>query len=420
MSTIIKGLLRTVLTNILCFLFNIFKIPLTQKYFTCLHAFRFTENLHVFKSRKIIHKIAFFISSKTEFFHRYNIISALPKGSFVFVIPNFVDVLRFYTKKQQLKQIEDLKNLISREFSEEILDLNTTFTENIGFTLGVGQNLENYGYYYKGFRRKLLFPYLCKKGIKIDEILGAKGFMLLNTYNEDCNKYFDVIFCVGPFSKKVYQETYGKNKEILDFGSTRFENLSSYPLNTRICISRKNIVWLPTHSPVSSLPKFLRIIESLHDNYDIYLKPHPASFHEIRNLGKILEKLPNIHVIKKEINSIDLLKIADFVFCDYGGSAFTAIHNDKNVLFLNTDNINYLAKQYPFGLDTPEVLLRKEIINFDPYCTGDDILKALKDNTIWEEQKKVRKSIRERFFTITKEPASQKIANKLFEFLNQN
>ena len=131
MSTIIKRLLRTLLTNILCFWFNILKIPLSTKYFTCLHAFRLTENLHVLKSRKFIHKIAFFISSKTEFFHKRNIISALPKGSFVFVIPNVVDVLRFYTKRQQLKQIEDLKNLISREFSEEIFDLNTIFTENI-------------------------------------------------------------------------------------------------------------------------------------------------------------------------------------------------------------------------------------------------------------------------------------------------
>ncbi len=384
-----------------------------------MHAFRLTENLHVLKSRKFIHKIAFFISSKTEFFHKRNIISALPKGSFVFVIPNVVDVLRFYTKRQQLKQIEDLKNLISREFSEEIFDLNTIFTENIGFTIGVGQCVENYGYYYKGFKRKLLFPYLCEKGVKIDEILGAKGFMLLDTY-EDYNKYFDVIFCVGPFSKKVYQEAYGKNKEILDFGSTRFENLSSYPQNRRIWTSPKTIVWLPTHTPVSSLPKFLRIIESLHDNYDIYLKPHPASFHEIQNLDKILEKLSNIHVIKKDINSCDLLKMADFVFCDYGGSVFTAIYNDKNVLFLNTDNINYLAKRYPFGLDTPEVLLRKEIINFDPCCTSDDILKVLKNDKIWEEQKKVRKSIRKQFFTITKEPASQKIANKLVELLNEN
>lgn len=415
MHTKIKRLVRVILSNALCLLFNFFKIPLSQKYFTCLHASRFIKD----KPKKIIHKITFVISSETEFHHRYNVLSSLPKNSFVFIVINHVDILRFHTKEQQLIQIEALKSLISSKFDEEIFDLNAIFSENIEFSLVVGNNVENYGEYYKGFRRKLLFPYFCKKGIKIDEIVGAKGFMLFNSLNEDCNKYFDVIFCVGSFSKNIYDNAYGNTKKILAIGSSRFENLSTSS-NLEKYSNKKNIIWLPTHTPVSSLPQFLNVIETLTNYYNVLLKPHSACFDEIFNLNKILTKFPNIRIIKNEINSAELLNIADYVFCDYGGSVFTAIYNDKNVLFLNSDNKDYLTQPYPFGFDSPEVLLRKEIINFDTNCSGNEIIKALQDNNIWEKQKEIRKSIKERFFTITEEPASKKIANKLIEFLNES
>ena len=147
--------------------------------------------------------------------------------------------------------------------------------------------------------------------------------------------------------------------------------------------------------------------------YKVIVKPHHHCFLENKNLKETITHYTNLK-LQECVDNHELLTLADYIFCDYGGSVFTAIYHDKNILFLNAPKLK------TFCLQNPEVLLRKEIINFDPCCTGDEILKALKNDAIWEEQKKVRKSIREQFFTITKEPASKKIANKLIEFLNEN
>jgi hypothetical protein len=151
----------------------------------------------------------------------------------------------------------------------------------------------------------------------------------------------------------------------------------------------------------------------LGEYYKVIVKPHHWCFKENKNLRRIITCFQNLE-LQESSDSYELIASADYVFCDYGGSAFTAIYYDKNILFLNAPKLK------TFCFQNPEVLLREEIINFDPCCTEADILKALKDDTIWEKQKKVRQAIRERFFTITKEPASQKIANKLVEFLNEN
>ena len=226
------------------------------------------------------------------------------------------------------------------------------------------------------------------------------------------NMAFDSIFFSGNYSKFLCLNSLRNTNslQLFSFGSPRFERKILHPISVS---NRKTILWLPSHNQETSLNYFLKQMNFLGEYYRVIVKPHHWCFKENKNLRKAIACCHNLK-LQENLDSQELIASADYVFCDYGGSAFTAIYYDKNILFLNAPKLK------SFYFQNPEVLLRKEIINFDPCCTGDDILKALKKDTIWEKQKKVRESIRKRFFTITKEPASQKIANKLIEFLNEN
>jgi hypothetical protein len=125
-----------------------------------------------------------------------------------------------------------------------------------------------------------------------------------------------------------------------------------------------------------------------------------------RRIRKKLEKT----IIVNHLESSRLLDVADYVFCDYGGSIFTAIYNDKNVILLNANNDSYVKKH--FGENSPELLIREEIINFYP-CQHKKLLMAMNTVSIWEQQKEIRQKIREKFFVKNTQPAAKIIAKIL-------
>ena len=206
--------------------------------------------------------------------------------------------------------------------------------------------------------------------------------------------------------------------DVFYLGSPRFEKKLQIAVGNKN--HKKTILWLPSHNKTTSCCKtYLNIINSLaHNSYNVILKPHHWCYRENKHLDQILSKYKNI-LVKKDCSITQLIPLADYVFCDYGGSVFSAIYYDKNVAFLNTKNQKYLMRPWPFGIDSPEIKLREEIINFNE-DEGDKILAALKDDKIWEAQKRIRADIKKRFFTIGEEPASKRIANILLDILSKN
>ncbi|MDR0393314.1 MAG: CDP-glycerol glycerophosphotransferase family protein [Puniceicoccales bacterium] len=229
---------------------------------------------------------------------------------------------------------------------------------------------------------------------------------------------FDTLLCNGEYQKERY-EALGIKTEVIASGSPRFDKgnktvnkevfLENYGLDT----NKKTILWLPTHTEATSVVGFLDIMQGLSAHYNIILKAHTHCYLEIKKLPQLISAMaPNIVNINN-MESTELLGVADYVFCDYGGSVFTAIYNDKNVLLLNAED-KYAHK----FKDSPEVEIRKEIINFYRH-EGDKLISALKDEKIWEEQKAIRKRIKDRFFSTYAEPSGKIIADILLKKLEQ-
>jgi hypothetical protein len=103
-----------------------------------------------------------------------------------------------------------------------------------------------------------------------------------------------------------------------------------------------------------------------------------------------------------DVDNVELIPIADFVICDYGGSVFYAIHADKNSILLNTLKPELLTGA--FAPSVPSNIVRDRIVNFYP-DEEEKFFAALKDDSIWEKQKEVRTQIRAEFFTENPDPA---------------
>jgi hypothetical protein len=161
---------------------------------------------------------------------------------------------------------------------------------------------------------------------------------------------------------------------------------------------KKTVLWLPSHTNTTSVYTFAPVLAKIQTEYNTIVKPHPL----LLNIEKFMRKTaPEIIVINKTQNE-KLFTIADFVICDYGGSVFLAIMADKNVLFFNA-NDNSLPPNVPLE-DIPEIAIRDRIVNFYP-DEEEKIFAALKDDSIWEKQKEIRRQMRAEFFTENPNPA---------------
>ncbi|MCW5619891.1 MAG: hypothetical protein KIS79_02125 [Burkholderiales bacterium] len=97
------------------------------------------------------------------------------------------------------------------------------------------------------------------------------------------------------------------------------------------------------------------------------------------------------------------------VLCDYGGPAFGAIYTDRPLLLLNVPG----ADADPLtGADSPDILIRQVVTNTDP-CSAKSLERLIEDHAAWEQQRVVRRELRQAFFAPHYGFASQVAAGAL-------
>jgi hypothetical protein len=234
---------------------------------------------------------------------------------------------------------------------------------------------------------------------------------------------YDYIVCCGEFHKKIFEQ-YFDNKSIFILGSPRFKPISA-ELRGTIAVetarrviaeqsgvhmnpAKKTMLLLPSYNgAVSSIRNcatidFLPMMAKLQDEYNIIIKPHPewaSSWGGCKDF--FCEAVPNA-VFLNNADNFMLYPIADFVVCDYSNVIFTTIHADKNIILFNAGR-NDVEKNY--ALRSPvNSYLRENIINFYP-DEEEKFFAALKDDSIWEKQKEMRRQICADFFTDNPNPA---------------
>jgi hypothetical protein len=248
------------------------------------------------------------------------------------------------------------------------------------------------------------------------ELIAEKMMLIASMLDFDYCKYmvvknYDFIICANRHQEKQFQKIISNDKLFI-LGSPRFDDSKNYNEAAKLIITnhvaeginwdKNTLLWLPTHTEISPFIYFTPMIAKLQNEFNIILKPHIALYREIKNLDAHIRSIIPEIIIIKDINYIELLPAVDFVICDYGGLVFSAIKADKNVLLFNTPNPELLTGN--FAPASPANIIRDRIINFYP-DEEEKFFAALKDDSIWEKQKEIRRQIRAEFFTENPNPA---------------
>ena len=99
-------------------------------------------------------------------------------------------------------------------------------------------------------------------------------------------------------------------------------------------------------------------------------------------------------MIREHIDNVELFQLADFLLCDYGGSAFGGIYTDRNVLLLDLPN----AEADPLmGEDSSDIWLRKYLPHLGAQ-QSDRLEELLEDDSLWNAQRPMRKSLSQYYF----------------------
>jgi len=182
------------------------------------------------------------------------------------------------------------------------------------------------------------------------------------------HKNYSYVISSSRATSKVYQKAFGvKDNQILEYGTPLLdyiynnENLNKKEILKRNPeITKKVILYLPTYRKEAiDIEKLIKEINF--EKYDFVVKQHPVSKHDIRD-----ERIIAI----KDIQTTDLISIAQYVITDYSNVAFEAALINKPVLFYVYDIEKY---KKDFGLN---VDLLKEIPEY-AFKKAEEIIKVI-------------------------------------------
>ena len=225
------------------------------------------------------------------------------------------------------------------------------------------------------------------------------------------NNLFDEFFCHGPRDSAIVREMF--NKTVFEMGYPRYDcyfikkddaALKIRLIDEYLCDkNKKTILWICTVSEYfSTIETYAYAIQKLTTKYNIILRPHP------------LEIDPQYSRYNNPYQDMsELYLIADYVFCDYGGTIFSALYVDKNILLMNHKDVHMDHGVY--GSTSMEV--RKFLPSINE-TDADRIDKYLSDPEFWSKAKQKRKEARINYFGSSKGNSSKLVANELIGILN--
>jgi hypothetical protein len=228
------------------------------------------------------------------------------------------------------------------------------------------------------------------------------------------NAIYDAFLCHGPNDAQQLAKRF--KGRTFQMGYPRYDgyyapdlDVSAEAREFSIDPSRKTLLWMPTFGKgACSIPHFAQALAPLRERYNFIVRPHPLSFRKspdeialLRSLGFLLDNQP-----ARDMNK--LLKLADVMLCDYGGSAFGAVYLRKRMVLLevpgardwytvrNASNLE-LAQHYPaFGPDR-----------------ADEIGALLDDEAFWREQAASAAPLADKYFADFRGHSAQRAAGIL-------
>jgi hypothetical protein len=384
---------------------------------------------YVFDRYKVINKIAFFINEEYIFDHYSCVLKSLDSSIFDIVLTD-----KFKQKKYQ-KLIDKLTlNSWNVVFLSDIFYLKKYKVLLTHLYLG-GDRIDSGSLLFRV--KSIVFKLAKTIGINwpkeppkqyFQNILGVYNIRFM--YGADAggvkfgkyNHLFNEFFCHGPRDSKIVREEF--NRPVYEMGYPRYDSyfdnvnnkeLKHSLLKKYLCDHKKpTILWICTVSEYfSTIETYEQYMQKLTDKYNVILRPHPLEIDP--QYSRYNQKVYDIVNSDKFIvsnnpyqNMSELYLIADYVFCDYGGTIFSALYVDKNILLMNHKNVHMDAGVY--GSTSMEVRNYLPSINEEEV---DDIEEII-DNILPSSQAATKiKEARKIYFGNKIGACSTLVANKL-------
>jgi CDP-glycerol glycerophosphotransferase (TagB/SpsB family) len=383
-----------------------------------------------------INKIAFFVNEEYIFDHYRNIFFKLNKSDFEIILAD-----KFSGEKYQATVNELKSNSWSIRFLNEVHHI---FKYKILVThLFLGGDTINQGTVLSRLVN-VLVPTVNKILVKFNltKISTNRQYFqnMLGIYNVrfmygadvgktkfgNYNHLFDIFFCHGPRDSAFIKSTF--DKTIFEMGYPKyddfFKNKNDLELKNALMVKncchndKKTILWICTVSEYfSTIETYSDSIKLLTNNYNVIVRPHPLEIdsqysrynkkvYDIVNSGEfILNNDPYQ-------NMSELYQISDYVFCDYGGSIFSALYLDKRILLLNHKDV-FMDKEV-FTSTSMEIRDYLPSININ---AATKIIDYLSNESFWTDHEEKRLEARRYYFGESRN-SSELTAEKLLELRN--
>jgi hypothetical protein len=238
-----------------------------------------------------------------------------------------------------------------------------------------------------------IFKRLAAINVRFMYAVGKSGWNL-----SGWNALYDVILCFGPYhAAELAKRT---DALIVQMGYPRLDGFFTDPNDANDLGKRFNcdptkqtVVWLPTWKELSTVGVFDEQVSALTAKYNVVVKMHPLMVSTEPHRVDKLRRFTFTHLITDARDNLPLYQLADFMLFDYGGPPFAAVYTDKKMVLLN---VRDAEKDQYTGIDSPDITIRKTIVNVNP---GDgEISRLLEDEQLWNAQKRQRQILRKEYF----------------------
>ena len=137
--------------------------------------------------------------------------------------------------------------------------------------------------------------------------------------------------------------------------------------------------------------------------YDRYKK----NVHDIVNSGKFIISSDPYQEMS------DLYLIADFVFCDYGGTIFSALYVNKKIILMDHDLVSMDRGVY----DSTSMEVREYLPTISE-IKGCDIDRKILDSRFWDNGSENKKKARRKYFGSHEGDSASKTAVRIMDILS--
>lgn len=250
-------------------------------------------------------------------------------------------------------------------------------------------------HYVHVFNNRFILKDIAFTNVRMVYGLGKKGWHM--SY---WNRIFDHILCFGPYQVREFDRLLGVSAS--GIGYARYDTYFSGELDRDALLrelgcdpDKPTVAWLPTHGVYSSINRWCEHVSALSEHYNIVVRPHILTTKNDPKRVEILRRGTFNALLDQHYNNTKLFTVADFVLADYGGTCFSSLYCDKNLLMLNVPETKLGTD---LGADSEEFHLRKHILSIDE-DKGSALAEILGATQIWKDQSVARVALRDHFFT---------------------